>query len=658
MSTRRADLLALTPDALAELTNRGLVKRAAKTVDEGAGPAVSVLGDGSVHGVAPDGAETTVPVGGLDGARCSCGAAGVCRHVLAVVLAYQGLEDAAAPDVSEGADPPPAVEDWSPGSFSDHDLTALLGARTLTSARRRLREGFLARVHRADASDPVPYVELPACTVRFLVPHDLAYARSDAGAGTGVEIALAVWAWRTYEEAGTLEGHFLVGGGEGAAGAHRADTASAAAAELARDVLLTGVAHLGSGFGPALARVRRDLAEAGLRWPLLAAEDLAEQIDAYAARSAVHRPARVADLLAELAARAKAASSAAGSPRARILGTEEAAETQLRVVRLAGLGCRVEAYGDERRVRVFFAEANNGTVLTLHHRWAPESGPADGPALASRRLAGTTLRELAGGSVVTESAWRGADRRLRLAAGRVGKTTVGLSSGDWGGLPRQLVLRDLAAASAEFERLPPRLIRPRIEAEDVRVIEVGAVETVAYRPGEQRLEARIAGAGGGNATLVADYRGVAPGALDALARALDAEPRFLSGTVRRGRGGLEVAPLAVVTAAGVVVPDLVAGTGPLPAEDTESEPADATAAALESAHGLLAEMAHRGARHLVASFGDRLAGTAAALDGAGLGRCAGDLRELARELGADPGAGTFRAWSAAMVRIVTAAEAR
>jgi hypothetical protein len=107
-----------------------------------------------------------------------------------------------------------------------------------------------------------------------------------------------------------------------------------------------------------------------------------------------------------------------------------------------------------------------------------------------------------------------------------------------------------------------------------------------------------------------------------------------------------------------VVPDLVAETGRLPAGTAEPEPADDTAAALDAAHGLLAEMAHRGARHLAASFGERLAQSATALDGAGLGRCAADIRDLARHLGPDPGAGTFRAWSAAMVRIVTAAEAR
>jgi hypothetical protein len=40
----RDDLLALTPDALAALANRGLVKRATKDLDAGTGPTIEVEG--------------------------------------------------------------------------------------------------------------------------------------------------------------------------------------------------------------------------------------------------------------------------------------------------------------------------------------------------------------------------------------------------------------------------------------------------------------------------------------------------------------------------------------------------------------------------------------------------------------------------------------
>ena len=55
----RPDLLALTPDALAALANRGLVKRAAKELDAGVVPALDTDPAGAVQGKFPDGTTTT-----------------------------------------------------------------------------------------------------------------------------------------------------------------------------------------------------------------------------------------------------------------------------------------------------------------------------------------------------------------------------------------------------------------------------------------------------------------------------------------------------------------------------------------------------------------------------------------------------------------------
>ena len=84
----RADLLALTPDKLAALSNRGLVKRAQKMLEEGQGPTLETLADGTV--VARDGpVETTLPPGvPIEDARCTCNSLTICRHRIAAVLAY------------------------------------------------------------------------------------------------------------------------------------------------------------------------------------------------------------------------------------------------------------------------------------------------------------------------------------------------------------------------------------------------------------------------------------------------------------------------------------------------------------------------------------------------------------------------------------------
>lgn len=680
----RADLLALTEDALVSLTNRGLYKRAVKEIAAGTGPGVVEDAD-AVRGTFPDGIVCALPPGGLEAADCGCGASGPCRHVVAVVLAYQ----AAATDGTE------EFEQWSPAEFTDAELEALLGKRNFATARRRLAAGYLARVHTATETEPVPWVELPNCSVRFLVPHELAYARSDVR-DTKEGIALAVWAWRAWTARGE-EGedrHFAVGGeqerdpesppagspadepevtaaadptagaastvadavGSSGAGAPSPIPESlASAVDLAADIFLVGVSNLAAGFTPRLARVRRDLDSANLRWPLLATEDLADQLTAHADRAARHQQVLVADLLAELVARARVAGSALGQPRSRVLGTDEAAEVALRRLRLTALGCRVQAVGEDRRALVFLADPAAGIVLTLDGRYQDAATGAD---LAGRRLAGSTVGVLAGGNVVTETAHRRADRRLRLAVNRVARTTVSQSGGAWSHLPGSLLAGDLDALAAEFDRLPPRLVRPRVDAEDVRVVEIGGVEHVGYEPGSQQLVAVVTGTSGGSALVVSEYRPVAPAALDALAQALTQEPRYISATVRRGRGGLVLTPVAVVAGNRVVVPDLASGDGSAGLDDGAAPLPDRLTAAIEGAFAVLAELAHRGARHLPASFADRLESTAGRLDSAGLGRCAADVRELSRLLGPDPGRAAFEAWADAAIRLITTAELR
>ncbi|MGA4688235.1 SWIM zinc finger family protein, partial [Micromonospora sp. AB353] len=427
----RDDLIALTPDVLAALSNRGLVKRATKEVDAGERPALTEDADGAVRAAYPDGVTVTLPGGGgLAAGTCSCPAPGVCRHLLAVVLTYQRTHaDArareAAPDRNAGPghdavpgrEAPPGRADagdepwrWSPGDVTDEELAAAIGAPALTAARRRLRRGYAAVVHRPDAADPVPRVELPTGTVRFLVPRRIGYARGDAAGDGGEAIALAVWACRAAdrEQPDRPEAQVRVGG----TATVTEHPALDAAVGLAADVLLTGVAHLGSGVDARLAAVRRDLDAAGLRWPLLAVEDVAGQLEAYAARGARYRPETLADLLAELPARRRAVVNAGATPAERVLGAHEPAETPLRRVRLTGLGARVRESGGEVGVDVVLAHPAAVSVLVLRRAYpVTDDDPPTGHELAGRRVTGTTLGALATGNVVSESAVRSAAHR-------------------------------------------------------------------------------------------------------------------------------------------------------------------------------------------------------------------------------------------------------
>ncbi|MFJ8203877.1 hypothetical protein [Micromonospora chalcea] len=690
----RDDLIALTPDVLAALSNRGLLKRATKEVDAGERPMLTEDTDGAVRAAYPDGVTVTLPVrGGLAAGICSCPAPGVCRHLLTVVLTYQrthadapgrevapdqpaasdrqavpGHDAASSHDAEPGHDVTPGLDDagsggepwrWSPGDVTDEELAAAIGAPALAAAKRRLRRGYTAVVHRPDAADPVPRVELPTGTVRFLVPRQIGYARGDAADDGGESIALAVWACRAAdrEHPDRPEAQVRVGG-PATVTEHAALDAAVA---LAADVLLTGAAHLGSGVDARLAAARRDLDAAGLRWPLLAVEDLAGQLEAYAARGARYRPEILADLLAELPARRRAVVNAGATPPERVLGTHEPAETPLRRVRLTGLGARVRESGGEVGVDVVLAHPAAVSVLVLRRAY-PVTGddPPTGRELAGRRVTGATLGALAGGNVVSESAVRSAAHQLRFAAGRLARTTVTPGAGDWSGLPPGLLARDPDALAAELAGRPPRLLRPRTAAESVRVLALGEVRAIGYAAGEQRLHAMVTGADGGTATVTATHHAAAPGALDALAAALDGThgpPRYVSGTVRRGADGLVVEPLAVV-ADTVVVPDLAPGVGDGRLAGAVDARPDPVAAALGAAAALLAQAAHTGLRHLPAAFPGRLRATAAGLAAVGLDRCGATVAGLAGALGADPGEPAVRAWVDAWIRLSVTGESR
>ncbi|MEV4568564.1 SWIM zinc finger family protein [Nonomuraea sp. NPDC049419] len=605
----RTDLLGLTTDALAALTNRGLVKRAGKE----AAPDLRTDADGTVHGDFAGGPTASLPSGGLDVARCTCGAHGVCRHVVAVVLAYQRRH----------ADRAPEAAAWSPGDVTDDELALRIGARLMTAARRTFKAGYTARVRRT----PAPQVELPTATVRFLIPGDLGFVHTDTVAGSRDHlIALAVWAFRVADELhpGVREARVDVGGSPGpgtGSGLERA-------LELAGTVLREGAAHLGEGLDATIADVQHDLDAAGARWPLLAVGDLAEQLAAYRDRSAHYRPELLASHLAELHARHRAVTRPDATLRGSVLGTTEAAETPLRRARLESLGCRIRGLAGRRIAEVYLAHSASAMVLVLRREW---DGDDDGPAPAGRRIAGTTLADLATGDLVTESAVRSASRTVRLATGRISKTTVSASRGAWADLSPSLLVTDLAALGRELDALTLRPIRPRVEAELVRVVAVSQVLSTAYVPGDQRLDALVADRAGNTATITATHTTAAPGRLDALAAVLEGGLRYVSGVVGRSAGGIVIDPIGLSTGERVVVPDLEAAGASAPFAIAEPGPSDPLTAVLTDTRALLAEAAHHGLAHLPPTYDDRLATAARRLTTFGLHRISGAVTAFATE---------------------------
>ncbi|MEV6833906.1 hypothetical protein AB0N17_05190 [Streptomyces sp. NPDC051133] len=654
----RSDLLALTPDTLSSLANRGLVKRAEKDVTAGSGPVVTTGDDGTVRGVFPDGTETALPPGrGLDTADCTCAAAGVCRHRIALVLAYQR----GAPDEERSEGEPLVV--WSPGEFDDDALTAALGRTALTAAHRTRARGYTARVHRPTAEDPAPRVELPTCTVRFPVPRELGYALTDAAAALrGEVVTLAVWAFRTADAEQATD--VSVGGRTADSGAVDGRTVSGrttltaaagealrAAVTLADELLVDGVQQAGPVFTGSLRRAGRALAATSQHWPAGAVADLRAQLDAYTARATRYSPERLALLLAELHARHRAA----GHDPVGVLGTAEAPETPLRRVRLVALGCRIGGTARDRTAHTYFAHADAGLALVLRKRWdLTEDQSPTGHDLSARRLLGSPLHALATANVVSEHTTRAADRTVTLARGRIAATSITPVGSAWTELPESLLLRDTAAHLRAAAERPPRLIRPRVEADAVRVVMVDAVEEIGYDPAAQRLEAVLRDPAGNGVHLHAEYNPLCPGGLDALAAALaDDGIRAVSGTLGRDRGRTVLDPLAVLTAGGVTVPDLAPGAGGTTLRTAVHRTADPIITALETGLTALADTAHQGLRHVTATTRTALAAGAGHLHRTGLHTAARHLDDLVRILHDQGAPAAAPHWVTAQIHLST-----
>lgn len=678
----RPDLLALTPASIAALANLGLVKRAQKEIAAGKAPALDEDDAGVVIGTFEDGVVTRIPPGiPLRDAPCTCGSSTVCRHRVAVCLSYPAWFAGPA-SKRIAAQTAAASEAWSPSCFTDEQLSGLVGKRVMTRAQTIVRAGIVVELEASTSGGGMPVAKLPTCTIRFHVPRDLAYARCDCQASIACEhVVVASWAFRqadatqnTYPctvELGKTRGKSPKG--EEARDTAGVEPALDDALRLAEHVIAEGVAHLGDADKPRFAKVRAALTKAGLLWPGSIVDDLEMALEAYRARSARYRTTEVVFLLSSLEARARAAKNGGELPRRFVLGSDEARETLLDHVRLLSLGARIEADGDKREAFVYLADPDSGVVLVASRELTSESQPEEGPLLARRVITGRiTLGALARGQLVTRAAKRHANHSLTLSTTRTGQTSVAPSSGEWDCLPTNLLVRDVTKLSTDLAARPPRILRPRTLAAQMKVLALrqGAVREIAYRPGDQEIVAvlSVADAGSDDANpssiihLVRRHARTGPSALDAIAKALGGTgndaPRFVAGDVSQGPRGLQIDPTAIVAGDKVIVPDLETEAPMvenLPLLAARSDPPLFSAIAMAAT--LLEEALHDGLLRVRPGFVERAAHVVEALGAVGLMSASkrfGALRDAVSGTSHEPAA---RAWLDAAVRLELSREA-
>ncbi|MGQ0798550.1 MAG: hypothetical protein ACT4NL_00355 [Pseudomarimonas sp.] len=566
MQGSRADLLKLTPEALAQLANLGLVKRAQRELAAGYVPILELLSDGTLVAVFPDQVRSEFGAGaGLKDARCSCGAA-LCRHRIAAVLHYtESIERAPADEVFAAADF---------GSLDESLIRAFTATSLWPLVDRELRKGVRIEVERTQSGDrrsEVFTARLPQATARYYAGADLAFAHCDCVAQQRCEhIALGALA---LAKAGPLaEARLAVELGD----PH--DRAALPAAfsptpflQLIESLLHEGLAH-GAAQSPVVAdtlsRALRASSELGATWLSLCLQAIEQWLALYQHRSARFAYADGLQLLRELSLRLAVAAAGAELPARGLLGLGEAMETPLDRLSLMSLGIRVHADGRERRATLAVIDCDTQTLLCLHKQWqrAADDPSSELAKLDQQRVAGTLrLSRLALGSLVTTTAKRRANLELKLGQSFAGKASISAHNGDWSALRAPLLIEDQAAWLRQQAHALPRELQPRSALPGFHVLRVAKVLRIGFDPARQCLHASLLDPSGAPWWLRRDYSAVAPGALDAIAgvlkqaQASDASIQ-IAGPVRRCSEGLVIEPWAL-SAGRLVVPDLFGPDG-------------------------------------------------------------------------------------------------
>nr|USU31188.1 SWIM zinc finger family protein [Methylobacterium sp. OTU13CASTA1] len=630
----RADLLALTDASLTQLSNAGLVKRAVREVTAGQGPVLAEAPDGTVEARFADGTLTRLDPGQPPGqATCTCPASGMCRHRVALVVAYRASANAGAPASRADGEAGP----WDPGTLDGQAFEAGLSSAAAAELKRLLSAGVTVGLDHG----AVPAARLPTASVRFLVPDAVGYARCDCAAGGGcAHVAVAI---RAFREAG--------GGAEVRLGDdrvpldHGTDDLADAVGELVAGLLDAGVTAGPEAHAAALGRLRRAAQARGATQILLAEADLTAQIAAYATRNATHDEVRVLQLVTELLARVRVGGAAA-------LGLGQPYETPMAKTRLVSLGARLETRGREVLARVALADTDTGATLALERTYAPAEDETDFVThLPGRALTpGLSLGGLGRGQILTSVARRRADGLLALGQGARGRTAL---------LPREPLLRLPAPLAAtrtgeilrRLAQRPPGFLRPRDRLDAFHVFDVAEVVGQAWSAGAQIWQAAVdLPHGGGTLRLARTYDRTAPGALDALAGAFSERwgpVRQVAGPVWIEDGALVCDPWSIGTDR-LLVPDLAApdaaGTAFVPGGIVGAQ------TILEEAAALLAGALHGGRRSFAAVAGASAPRLLARLRDGGHAMTAVRLSEIMGSRG-EGGAAFGRAalWIAAML---------
>lgn len=539
----RADLLALTPNDLAALTNRGTVKRAQRELDSAEVSFTLAETDaGEVKVEWSDSTTCILPANktAADG-RCSCPATTLCRHVIRSILAYQ--KHASAGHREQPVPPCP----WDPGQITDEQLAQHFRKPILTAAQARFQQGVLVELIRS--AKPTARFHQLACTLRFVVPHDLRYTHCDcAEPAPCTHVPLAIWAFRQLPP-GQQAGIVSTQQQDLPVPIEVLDTGES----LLHQLVTHGLSGLPLTWKDRLRRLEQACLAVDLVWPSQVLADLVQQFERYASHDARFSPEQLADLCGEWLIRSDAIRSGTKAiPQLLIRGSSTDRAIEIGSARYIGLGCGVRQDRNDVTITAFLQDSDSGTIVAIsreHPEPSKDSGesPKDYWRLAQTPiLRDIPLAALGAGQLLLQGGRRDADHRL--IPGHA-KASLNPQNYAWESLRAPLLVEDLGELRARLANLPPAALRPRYVAEDLHVIPVASVADARFDEATQSVDIVIRDARDDLAFITIPYVSRAREGIESLMAALhdsSRRMRFVTGRARPGSNGPLIHPITLV----------------------------------------------------------------------------------------------------------------
>jgi hypothetical protein len=559
----RKDLLALTEDDLALLSNKGTVNRAVRELDENEVTFTLTEDDqGNVAIDWSDGVHSNLPASkSLADSICSCPSTTMCRHLIRAALAYQRhfnksssvlpkVEENAPRVAEDSAELPEIIpideaeEDWDPGEITDDQLKECMKQPLLDKAKKLFEEGQVVELVRS--KKPYARFHTLSTTVKFLVKNDPRYTRCDCiDKQPCIHVPLSIWAFRQLNRSAGIV----------TTGSKTLSVPTGTLDEIEQWLMefsALGVQGISNAMIGRLKRLIQQCSDQNLIWPSEVLADILEERQRYADHDARFSPRKVLELIGELCSRCDAVRAQTSAiPQIFVRGTSSDRPTELADGNFIGLGCGVEIQKGSVVLNSHFQDAKSGNIVALSKEFA---NPTDESLAMPKHFWQLAESPVVKSDIAKVSAGRLVAKGGKLTPARIfvpGRAPVQTNPQmyNWEQLRAPVFGETFADIRASMAAQPQAFLGPRQVGRNFHVFPVKEVTRVEFLDHEQSAVATLSDNAGEKAAMLFPYLSRCPEGVDILMDQLaDAgkQVKFVSGYVRSTVEYLIVEPVGIV----------------------------------------------------------------------------------------------------------------